>query len=169
MIIKSQPINHFIHGLSARRKSPAVQPTNLQTAPQTLGGGIVPAVTLAAHGRTHFVAFERLLEVMPAILASPIRVEDQPRLRAAPKPCNAQRIDHYAGLHVLAHAPPHHLSAEQVNDSRQVQPGFTQPDFGPDYAKETTNLAKSQIIAQAATAILALANQSGQSVLALLK
>ncbi len=38
-----------------------------------------------------------------------------------------------------------------------------------DYAK-TTNLAKSQIIAQAATAILlAQANQSGQSVLALLK
>ncbi len=38
-----------------------------------------------------------------------------------------------------------------------------------DYAKETTNLAKSQIIAQAATAMLAQANQSGQSVLALLK
>jgi flagellin len=38
-----------------------------------------------------------------------------------------------------------------------------------DYAKESTNLAKSQIIAQAATAMLAQANQSGQSVLALLK
>jgi flagellin len=38
-----------------------------------------------------------------------------------------------------------------------------------DYAKETTNLAKSQIITQAATAMLAQANQSGQSVLALLK
>ncbi len=38
-----------------------------------------------------------------------------------------------------------------------------------DYAKETTNLAKSQIIQQAATAMLAQANQSGQSVLALLK
>jgi len=38
-----------------------------------------------------------------------------------------------------------------------------------DYAKETTNLAKSQIIQQAATAMLAQANQSGQAVLALLK
>jgi len=38
-----------------------------------------------------------------------------------------------------------------------------------DYAVETTNLAKSQIISQAATAMLAQANQSGQSVLALLK
>jgi flagellin len=38
-----------------------------------------------------------------------------------------------------------------------------------DYAKETTNLAKSQIIRQAATAMLAQANQSAQSVLSLLK
>jgi len=38
-----------------------------------------------------------------------------------------------------------------------------------DYAQETTNLAKAQIIQQAATAMLAQANQSSQSVLALLK
>ena len=38
-----------------------------------------------------------------------------------------------------------------------------------DYSTETTNLAKSQIISQAATAMLAQANQSAQNVLALLK
>ena len=38
-----------------------------------------------------------------------------------------------------------------------------------DYAKETTKLAKAQIIQQAATAMLAQANQSSQTVLALLK
>jgi flagellin len=38
-----------------------------------------------------------------------------------------------------------------------------------DYATETTNLAKQQIISQAATAMLAQANQQGQSVLSLLK
>jgi flagellin len=38
-----------------------------------------------------------------------------------------------------------------------------------DYARESTNLAKAQIITQAATAMLAQANQSAQSVLALLK
>ena len=38
-----------------------------------------------------------------------------------------------------------------------------------DYSTETTNLAKSQIISQAATAMLAQANQSAHSVLALLK
>jgi flagellin len=38
-----------------------------------------------------------------------------------------------------------------------------------DYATETTKLARSQIIQQAATAMLAQANQAPQSVLALLK
>jgi len=38
-----------------------------------------------------------------------------------------------------------------------------------DYAVETTNLAKAQIIQQAATAMLAQANQQPQSVLALLQ
>lgn len=38
-----------------------------------------------------------------------------------------------------------------------------------DYAKESTNLAKNQIIQQAATAMLAQANQSAQTVLSLLK
>jgi flagellin len=38
-----------------------------------------------------------------------------------------------------------------------------------DYSKETTALAKQQIISQAATAMLAQANQSAQSVLSLLK
>ena len=38
-----------------------------------------------------------------------------------------------------------------------------------DDATETTNLAKQQIISQAATAMLAQANQSAQSILSLLK
>ena len=38
-----------------------------------------------------------------------------------------------------------------------------------DYASETTELARTQIIQQAATAMLSQANQQAQSVLALLK
>ena len=38
-----------------------------------------------------------------------------------------------------------------------------------DYSKETTSLAKSQIIQQAATAMLAQANQAPQMVMSLLK
>jgi flagellin len=38
-----------------------------------------------------------------------------------------------------------------------------------DYAVESTNLARTQVIQQAATAMLAQANQQPQAVLALLK
>jgi flagellin len=38
-----------------------------------------------------------------------------------------------------------------------------------DYAVESANLAKSQVLQQAGTAMLAQANASGQSVLSLLK
>jgi flagellin len=38
-----------------------------------------------------------------------------------------------------------------------------------DYAAETTELSRTQIVAQAGTAMLAQANQQAQSVLALLK
>jgi flagellin len=38
-----------------------------------------------------------------------------------------------------------------------------------DYSAETTNLAKSQILSQASTAMIAQANQSQQNVLSLLK
>jgi flagellin len=38
-----------------------------------------------------------------------------------------------------------------------------------DYASETTELSRTQIVSQAATAMLAQANQQAQSVLALLK
>ena len=38
-----------------------------------------------------------------------------------------------------------------------------------DFSAETTNLAKSQILSQAATAMLAQANQSSQNVLSLLR
>jgi len=56
-----------------------------------------------------------------------------------------------------------------LNESNQNMSASRSRILDTDYANETTNLAKSQIISQAATAMLAQANQSGQSVLALLK
>jgi flagellin len=56
-----------------------------------------------------------------------------------------------------------------LNESTQNMSESRSRILDTDYATETTNLAKSQIIQQAATAMLAQANQSAQSVLSLLK
>ena len=71
MVVERQPVDHFVHRLASRGKSPAVQATHLQAAPQALGRGIVPAVALATHRTAHAVAGQRSLEGVTAVLAAP--------------------------------------------------------------------------------------------------
>lgn len=56
-----------------------------------------------------------------------------------------------------------------LNESSKNMQASRSRILDTDYATETTNLAKQQIISQAATAMLAQANQSSQSILSLLK
>ena len=76
---------------------------------------------------------------------------------------NSQRATIGAGINQLTYAVDN-LS----NISQNVQASRS-TIMDTDYATSTTTLAKSQIIQQAATAMLAQANQQPQSVLALLK
>jgi len=58
---------------------------------------------------------------------------------------------------------------DNLTESNQNMSASRSRILDTDYATETTNLARSQIISQAATAMLAQANQSSQGVLSLLK
>ena len=58
---------------------------------------------------------------------------------------------------------------DNLTESNQNMSASRSRILDTDYATETTSLAKSQIISQAATAMLAQANQSAQGVLSLLK
>jgi flagellin len=58
---------------------------------------------------------------------------------------------------------------DNLTESNQNMSASRSRILDTDYAAETTNMAKSQIISQAATAMLAQANQSAQGVLSLLK
>ena len=103
---------------------------DMRMPPQALGRRIVPAVALAAHRRLHAVALERVLELAAAVLAAPVRVEDQSGCRLAPEPRHAQGIRDQAGLYVGLHAPAQHLTAEQVDHGGQVQPALAGGDVG---------------------------------------
>lgn len=76
---------------------------------------------------------------------------------------NAARSKLGAGINQLTYAADNLANVVQNTTAARSQIMDT------DYATATTKLASSQIIAQAATAMLAQANQSQQSVLALLK
>ena len=71
-VIERQPVNHLIHGLSARGKRLAMQSCDLQMPPQALGRCAIPAVPLAAHRALHAVLFQSALKFMPAVLATPV-------------------------------------------------------------------------------------------------
>ena len=130
MVVEHQPVDDLVHGIALRGERLCVQPTHLGSAPQTLGRRIVPAVSFATHRRLHAVALERGLEFVAAVLAAPVRVEDQSERWLAPEPRHAQSIRDQTGLHVRLHAPAHHLLAEEVDHGSQVQPAFTGGDVG---------------------------------------
>ena len=82
---------------------------------------------------------------------------------AALKTVNDSRSAIGAGINQLTYA------ADNMNNVIQNATASRSQIVDTDYATATTQLARSQIIQQAATAMLAQANQSPQSVLALLK
>src|SRR5882672_1563680 len=99
-----------------------------QAVEETLAGGVVPAISFAAHRREHSIRDELLQKVVAAILAAAIRVMNQPRRRAPTEPRHAQRIDHQLLGHPLAHRPADNLPGVQIENYRQVQPTLGRRD-----------------------------------------
>ena len=85
------------------------------------------------------------------------------QLDKAIKGATSEQANYGAFINSLQHAADNlaNVSANTDQSRSRIQDA--------DYAVETTNLARTQIIAQASTAMLAQANQSKQSVLALLQ
>jgi flagellin len=76
---------------------------------------------------------------------------------------NSQRATFGAGINRLEYAADNLANVSQNTSASRSR------ILDADYASETTELARTQIIQQAATAMLSQANQQAQSVLALLK
>ena len=84
-------------------------------------------------------------------------------LDAAMDGINAQRAIYGAGMNRLEYA------IDNLSNGSQNAAASRSRIEDADYAVETTELARTQIIQQAGTAMLAQANQANQSVLQLLK
>lgn len=141
VIVEAHPVDHLVHRRSAGREAHAVQAAYLQRSPQALRRRVIPAVALAAHRGMHAVGGKRSLELVAAVLTSPIRVEDQPGLRLAPEPRHSQRVDHELLFHSRLHRPTDDLAAEEIDHRRQVQLAFPGIDVGdvarPDAVRRT--------------------------------
>lgn len=76
VVVERHPVNHLVHRLPAGLEFPAIQAPHFQATPEAFRGCVVPAVALAAHGAFHLVAGQSSLELMPAVLTAPVRMED---------------------------------------------------------------------------------------------
>ena len=120
---------------------------------RTIAGGGSAAGPLAADLSTYATASNNLVEAAGTIVA----------LDAAITGVNTARADFGANISRLGY------TVDNLNVAITNTASAKSAIMDADYAAETTELARTQIISQAATAMLSQANQSAQSVLALLK
>lgn len=107
-----------------------VHPLVFHAIEEALGGRIIPAVALAAHGTDHAISGELVLEGAAGILAAPIGVVHQARRRLTPALCHGQRLRHDVRRHPRRNRPTHDLPVKQIEHDGQVQPAFFRPEIG---------------------------------------
>jgi flagellin len=120
---------------------------------RTISGGGAEASPMAANLSTYATASNDLVEAAGTIAA----------LDAAITGVNTARADFGANISRLGY------TIDNLNVAITNTSSAKSSIMDADYAAETTELARTQIISQAATAMLSQANQQQQSVLALLK
>jgi flagellin len=120
---------------------------------RTISGGGAEASPMAADLSTYATASNDLVEAAGTIAA----------LDAAITGVNTARADFGANISRLGY------TIDNLNVAITNTSSAKSSIMDADYAAETTELARTQIISQAATAMLSQANQQQQSVLALLK
>jgi flagellin len=120
---------------------------------RTISGGGAEASPMAADLSTYSTASNNLVETAGTIAA----------LDSAITGVNTARADFGANISRLGY------TIDNLNVAITNTSSAKSSIMDADYAAETTELARTQIISQAATAMLSQANQQQQSVLALLK
>jgi len=129
-----------LSGSNTGSASTIVAPTDIHITRGISSGIIATNITFADHAQAAIAALDTAITSM-----------------------NSQRATFGAAINRLEYASDNLANVSQNTSASRSRV------LDADYASETTELAKSQIIQQAATAMLAQANQQAQSVLALLK
>ena len=107
-----------------------MHPLILQAVEEALAWRVVPAVALAAHRTHHGVLQKPCRKGVAGILASPVRVMNQPRCGLPAEPRHGQRIDDDMRRHSRLDRPADNFAVEQIEYERQVESTLTSPDVG---------------------------------------
>src|SRR6266568_7498544 len=97
----------------------------LPHSPEAFHRRIVVAVAFARHGRLHFKLIEQLAVIMGAILATSIRVMNQPWRRTLGLHGPEQRLPNQLLRHPFSHGVTDDFTGENILDPCQIKPAFT--------------------------------------------
>ena len=140
-VIAGSAANQFkISGSNTASASTIVAPTDIHITRGTSAGIIATDITAVDHANAAIAALDTAITAM-----------------------NSQRATFGAAVNRLEYASDNLANVSQNTSASRSR------ILDADYASETTELARTQIIQQAATAMLSQANQQAQSVLSLLK
>ena len=107
-----------------------MDPLILEAAEPTLRRGIIPAVSLAAHGALHAVFPQKILEHPGGILAATVRMMNKAGSRLSTEPGHAEGIGHQINRHTGLNRPAHHFPIEQIQYDGQVEPACSGRQIG---------------------------------------
>lgn len=101
----------------------------LQGFEERLDGGVVIAITFAAHRRAQAISLQFLLIIVGTILAAAIRMEKASFWWLAQAHRHIQRLDRQILLHPVADGPAHDTPAMQIENDGKIEPAFRRPDI----------------------------------------
>ena len=102
----------------------------LQVAEDLLGGGVVQAVALAAHGLADAEAFELVPPPLVLVLPSHVRVQDRGRAGGQVLREHGEQALLLLEVRAAARVPGHDLLAAHVVHGREVRLGAGDPGLG---------------------------------------
>ncbi len=96
--------------------------------PATFDGGVVKAVSLAAHRDLEMMPAQELLVVVAAISQAAIGVVNAARRRLAQVDGHLQRPDREVTLHAVADGPADHAARIEIDDHGEIRPALAGPE-----------------------------------------
>ena len=127
----------------------AVDQLVLEGAPEGFHGGIIVAVTFAAHGSDGLGVLEGAAIVLTGVLNAPVGMKHQACGRLALTPGHAPGGQDQFGVDVFAHGPARQAPAVKVQNAGQIEPAFLGVDVSDVAEPDLVGGARSGQFGQA--------------------
>ncbi len=117
-------------GLGSGSKMPEIDQLCLQRVVEALHDGVIPAISLSAHGTPYLMTVQKVLKLFARVLAPTVGVMNQPRFGLATGESHFKGVTGQGLCHSFAHGPTNDLPAPEIEGGCQVKPALVGCNVG---------------------------------------